>query len=119
MNALRSSPFMPFLLACALQVFIFSCCAVGLLSSPLRHLLMNALRSSPFISFLLAWALQDFMRSCCAVCLSCAQALPAISRPETTAVIRLYIRYSDKKITARSKKKTRSVRELHICGHEA
>jgi len=94
MNFLRSSPFSSFLLAWALQLFIFFCCAVSSLSSPpfvLRHLLMKALRSSPFSSFLLAWALQDFMRSCCAVgCLSfdfsfsCAVAPNA--RPNAAAI---------------------------------
>src|SRR2546429_6175180 len=73
MNALRSAPFRPLLLASALQVFIFSCWALpfaaaepaapeaaavapvvaaGLLSD--RQLLMKVLRSAPFNPFAVA-----------------------------------------------------------------
>src|SRR5438094_398823 len=83
MNALRSVPFSPFVLASALQLFIFSVWLLALgaaepeapvalvlapavVSAPFsdRQLFMNALRSAPISPFAFASALQVVIFSC-------------------------------------------------------
>src|SRR6185437_12020620 len=72
MKVLRSAPLSAFVLASALQDFIFSCWVVladgaaAAALSPFRHELMNVLRSAPFLP--VACLLQSMIRCCWAVC---------------------------------------------------